>query len=134
MKKIITSESVTEGHPDKVCDKISDKILDTALEQDKNSKMAVECTIKDNVVFIYGEATTNANLNYEEIAKWVLNDIGYEEKFKVITQVSEQSKEINNAVMQEELGAGDQGIMFGYAKFYRKNEKNKFFVDFFKNV
>ena len=115
MKKIITSESVTEGHPDKICDKISDKILDTALEQDKNSKMAVECTIKDNIVFIYGEATTNANLNYEEIVKWVLKDIGYEEEFKVIVQVSEQSKEINNAVMQEELGAGDQGIMFGYA-------------------
>ena len=52
MKRIITSESVTEGHPDKVCDKVSDKILDTALEQDKNSKMAVECTIKDNVIFI----------------------------------------------------------------------------------
>ena len=115
MKIMITSESVTEGHPDKVCDKISDKILDTALEQDENSKMAVECTIKDNIVFIYGEATTNANLKYEEIAKWVLNDIGYEEEFKIITQVSEQSKEINNAVMQEELGAGDQGIMFGYA-------------------
>ena len=115
MKRIITSESVTEGHPDKVCDKISDKILDTALETDKNSKMAVECTIKDNVVFIYGEATTEANLDYESIAKWVLKDIGYEEDFKVIVQVSKQSKEINNAVMQEEIGAGDQGIMFGYA-------------------
>ena len=115
MKRIITSESVTEGHPDKICDKVSDKILDTALEQDKNSKMAVECTIKDNVIFIYGEATTNAILNYEQIAKEVLKDIGYEEEFKVIVQVSKQSKEINNAVEQEELGAGDQGIMFGYA-------------------
>ena len=55
MKKYVTSESVTEGHPDKICDKISDKILDTALEEDKESKMAVECTIKDNMVFIYGE-------------------------------------------------------------------------------
>ena len=63
MKKIITSESVTEGHPDKICDKVSDKILDTALEYDKNSKMAVECTIKDNTIFIYGEATTKANLD-----------------------------------------------------------------------
>jgi len=115
MKRIITSESVTEGHPDKICDKVSDKILDTALEQDKNSKMAVECTIKDNIIFIYGEATTKANLDYENIAKAVLKDIGYEEEFKVITQVSKQSKEINQAVEQEEIGAGDQGIMFGYA-------------------
>lgn len=115
MKRIITSESVTEGHPDKICDKISDKILDTALSQDENSKMAVECTIKDNLVFIYGEATTKAKLDYEAIAKWVLKDIGYEETFKVIVQVSKQSPEINNAVMKNELGAGDQGIMFGYA-------------------
>ena len=115
MKRIITSESVTEGHPDKICDKVSDKILDTALELDKNSKMAVECTIKDNMIFIYGEATTDANLDYENIAKWVLKDIGYEEDFKVIVQVSKQSQEINNAVEKEELGAGDQGIMFGYA-------------------
>lgn len=115
MKRLITSESVTEGHPDKICDKVSDKILDTALEQDKNSKMAVECTIKDNVIFIYGEATTNANLDYENIANQVLKDIGYEEEFKVITQISKQSAEINNAVEQKELAAGDQGIMFGYA-------------------
>lgn len=115
MKKLITSESVTEGHPDKICDKISDKILDTALEFDKNSKMAVECTIKDNLIFIYGEATTKANIDYENIAKWVLKDIGYEGNFKVIVQVSKQSKEINKAVEKDLLGAGDQGIMFGYA-------------------
>ena len=115
MKKFITSESVTEGHPDKICDKVSDKILDTALEQDKNSKMAVECTIKDKLILIYGEATTKAKLEYEKIAKEVLKDIGYEEDFDVIVKVSEQSKEINTAVEQEELGAGDQGIMFGYA-------------------
>ena len=115
MKRIITSESVTEGHPDKICDKVSDKILDTALELDENSKMAVECTIKDNLIFIYGEATTKANLDYETIAKSVLKDIGYEDEFKIIIQVSKQSSEINNAVMQKELGAGDQGIMFGYA-------------------
>ena len=72
MKRIITSESVTEGHPDKICDKISDKILDTALEQDKDSKMAVECTIKDDIIFIYGEATTKAKLDYEKIAKDML--------------------------------------------------------------
>ena len=115
MKKFITSESVTEGHPDKICDKVSDKILDTALEQDKNSKMAVECTIKDDLILIYGEATTKAKLDYESIAKEVLKDIGYEEEFEVITKVSKQSKEINKAVENKELGAGDQGIMFGYA-------------------
>ena len=115
MKKYITSESVTEGHPDKICDKISDKILDIALSQDKNSKMAVECTIKDNLVFIYGECTTKAKLDYEKIAKEVLKDIGYKEDFEVLTKVSKQSKEINNAVCQEQINAGDQGIMFGYA-------------------
>ena len=112
---IFTSESITAGHPDKICDQIADAILDEALRQDKNSKMAVECTIKDNVIFIYGEATTKANLDYENIAKWVLKDIGYEDEFKVIVQVSKQSPEINNAVEKDELGAGDQGIMFGYA-------------------
>ena len=115
MKRIITSESVTEGHPDKICDKVSDKILDTALEQDKDSKMAVECTIKDDIIFIYGEATTKAKLDYEKIAKEVLKDIGYQEEYKVIVKVSKQSKEINKAVCKEEISAGDQGIMFGYA-------------------
>ena len=115
MKKFVTSESVTEGHPDKICDKISDKILDTALEQDENSKMAVECTIKDDLVFIYGECNTKAKLNYQKIAKEVLKEIGYQEKFKVITKISKQSKEINNAVDRVKTKAGDQGIMFGYA-------------------
>ena len=115
MKYYFTSESVTEGHPDKICDKISDKILDTALEQDKNSKMAVETTIKGNLVFIYGEANTKAKLNYEEIASEVLKDIGYNEEFNFIIKVSNQSKEINKSVEKKELAAGDQGIMFGYA-------------------
>ena len=115
MKKYITSESVTEGHPDKICDQISDKILDTALSQDKTSKMAVECTIKDNLIFIYGEATTKAKISYAKIAKQVLKEIGYEEEYEVITKISKQSKEISNAVNREKITAGDQGIMFGYA-------------------
>ena len=115
MKYYFTSESVTEGHPDKICDKIADKILDTAISQDKNSKMAVEATIKDNLILIYGEAKTNAKLNYKEIAKNVVKEIGYEEDFEVITKISEQSSEINNAVQKEKICAGDQGIMFGYA-------------------
>ena len=115
MKKYFTSESVTEGHPDKICDKIADRILDAALEIDKNSKMAVEATIKDDLVLIYGEAKTKANLDYENLAREVLKDIGYQDDFQIITKISEQSAEINNAVEGEEIKAGDQGIMFGYA-------------------
>jgi len=116
MKRFLfTSESVTEGHPDKICDKISDKILDVALSLDKNSKMAVEATIKDNFILIYGEANTTANINYENIALSVLKDIGYSEDFEVLVKVGKQSSEINNAVVKNEICAGDQGIMFGYA-------------------
>ncbi len=115
MKIFVTSESVTEGHPDKICDKISDKILDTALEQDKESKMAVETTIKDDLVFIYGECHTKAKLDYDMIAKTVLKDIGYQEDFHIVTKISEQSNEINKAVDKRKTKAGDQGIMFGYA-------------------
>lgn len=116
MKKyFFTSESVTEGHPDKICDKISDKILDEALSQDRNSHMAIEATIKDNLIFLYGEANTLAKLNYKEIALSVLKDIGYEEEFEVITKISSQSNEINQAVNKEKICAGDQGIVFGYA-------------------
>ena len=115
MKYFFTSEAVCEGHPDKVCDKISDYILDEALRQDKDSKMAVEATIKNNTVIIYGEATTNAKLDYKKLVRDVLDDIGYRDDFEVIELVSEQSKEINKAVCQDEIMAGDQGIMFGYA-------------------
>ena len=115
MKYFLTSEAVTEGHPDKICDKISDRILDEALKVDKESKMAVEATIKDDLILIYGEANTKANLDYERIAKWVLKDIGYTEYYNVIVKVSEQSKEINEKVVDGEIKAGDQGIMFGYA-------------------
>ena len=116
MKYFFTSESVTEGHPDKVCDKIADKFVDEALRQDKTSHMAVEATIKDNLVLVYGEARTNAKLDYSKIAKDVIKEIGYEEDFEVIEKVAQQSPEINTAVSgSDEIGAGDQGIMFGYA-------------------
>ena len=117
MKKryLIVSEAVTEGHPDKVCDKISDKILDSALEIDPDSRMAVEATIKDDLILIYGEANTKANLDYEKIAKFVMKDIGYNEEYNVLVKVSEQSLEINEKVNKERVCAGDQGIMFGYA-------------------
>ncbi|WP_290140566.1 methionine adenosyltransferase [uncultured Dubosiella sp.] len=111
-----TSEAVTAGHPDKICDAISDAILDEALKEDKYSKMAVECTIKDNFLFIYGEENTKACLDYEAIAVEVLKRIGYKEDFDILVKVGKQSNEIFNAVNQNEMiGAGDQGIMFGYA-------------------
>ncbi|MGN1345110.1 MAG: methionine adenosyltransferase [Traorella sp.] len=115
---IFTSESVTEGHPDKVCDMIADSILDAALQQDPESKMAVEATIKDDFVLVYGEANTKAILDYERIAKETIKKIGYEEDYHVLVKVNKQSEEINHAVTyqnNEEIGAGDQGIMFGYA-------------------
>lgn len=114
-KYYFTSESVTEGHPDKICDKISDKILDEALSVDPDSRIAVEATIKDNIVFLYGEATTKAILDYKKIANYVLRDIGYTERFDFIIEISEQSPEINKAVDRGTVCAGDQGIMFGYA-------------------
>lgn len=114
---IFTSESITEGHPDKICDSIADAILDEALRQDPYSNMAVEATIKDDFVLIYGEADTKAHIDYETIAKSVIHKIGYEEDYTVMVKVNKQSSEIHNAVNHQdaEIGAGDQGIMFGYA-------------------
>lgn len=111
-----SSESVTDGHPDKVCDQIADAILDEALRQNQHSKMAVEATIKDNTVVIYGEQTTDATLDYAKIARGVLADIGYTEFFNVILLVGNQSQNIfDKVVLGNEIAAGDQGIMFGYA-------------------
>lgn len=114
---LFTSESITEGHPDKICDQIADSILDAALAQDPCSKMAVECTIKDDFVFIYGEATTQAVIDYEQIALATIKEIGYTEDYHVMVKVDRQSNEINHAVVRDndEMGAGDQGLMFGYA-------------------
>ncbi|QIK70337.1 methionine adenosyltransferase [Erysipelothrix sp. HDW6C] len=111
-----TSESVTDGHPDKMCDQIADAILDAALSEDVHAKMAVEATIKDDFVLVYGEANTTAVLDYAAIAKNVIADIGYTENYEVLVKVNKQSAQINHAVTSEEnVGAGDQGIMFGYA-------------------
>ena len=115
MKKIITSESVNIGHPDKTCDTIADAFLDEALRQDKNAQMAVECAIKDDKVFVYGESTTTAVIDYEKIAKEVLKEIGYKNEFVVIKQISEQSADINQAVKKQELMANDQGMVYGFA-------------------
>lgn len=115
MKKIVTSESVNIGHPDKTCDYIADCFLDEALKQDKFSQMAVECAIKNNKLFIYGEATTSAKLDYEKIALKALREIGYKEDFEIIKEISEQSAELNRAVVKDKLCANDQGLVFGYA-------------------
>lgn len=112
---IFTSESVTEGHPDKVCDLIADSILDEALRQDPDSNMAVEATIKDDFVLVYGEASTKADIDYEKIAKETIKSIGYDEDYTVKTVVNHQSPEIHKAVNRDVVCAGDQGIMFGYA-------------------
>lgn len=114
-KKLFTSESVTSGHPDKVCDLIADSILDEAMRQDPYSHMAVEATIKDDLILVYGEAGTNAVIDYETIAKNVLKEIGYDEEYHVMIKVNKQSSEINAAVAHDSISAGDQGIMFGYA-------------------
>ena len=115
MRKIITSESVNIGHPDKTCDYISDAFLDEALEQDKDSQMAVECAIKNDKLFIYGEATTKAKIDYDNIAKTILKNIGYKNDFKIIKEISNQSPDINQAVVKNELCANDQGMVYGYA-------------------
>lgn len=110
-----TSESVTDGHPDKICDQIADAILDEALRQDKTSKMAVEATIKDDFILVYGEANTRADIDYAAIAKRIIKEIGYNEEYTVMVKVNRQSPEIFTAVDRDVVSAGDQGIMFGYA-------------------
>ena len=114
-KFMFTSEAVTSGHPDKICDLVADSILDEAIRQDPYSHMAVEATIKDDLVLVYGEAGTKANIDYEKIALQTLKDIGYNEEYHVMVKVNKQSSEINSAVAHDEISAGDQGIMFGYA-------------------
>jgi len=130
-KFIFSSESVGEGHPDKVSDYISDSVLDACLEQDPNSRVACETLVKSNCVFLAGEITTNAKLNYEEIVRQAIREIGYtndddvfhaDEVF-VSNILTKQSSDIAQGVDAaaaegkdtEEQGAGDQGIMFGYA-------------------
>jgi S-adenosylmethionine synthetase len=116
--RVITSESVFSGHPDKVCDQISDAILDAIWEQDKNARVAIETAIKDDLVFLFGEITTTAVVNYSQVALNTLKEIGYDEKFVMIEKISKQSPDISIGVTSnenKEQGAGDQGMMFGYA-------------------
>jgi len=125
-KYIFTSESVGEGHPDKICDQVSDAILDAFIEQDKDSRVAVECAVKDNFILIFGEVTSKAKIDLESVARKTIIEAGYDDdKYgfngntcKVEIRVSEQSRDIAQGVNKEgekEQGAGDQGLMFGYA-------------------
>lgn len=113
--KILTSEAVFRGHPDKMCDQISDGILDACLKEDINSRVAIETLIKNHLVVVAGEVTTKANVNYEEVVYDVLKSLGYEdlEDFDIVVEVSKQSPDIALGVDKD--GAGDQGIMYGYA-------------------
>lgn len=113
--KIITSECVFRGHPDKIADQISDRILDECLSQDKNSRVAVETLIKNNLIVLAGEVTTNANVSYKNVALSVLKDLGYGnlEDFEFVIEISKQSPDIALGVDKD--GAGDQGIMYGFA-------------------
>lgn len=135
MKKLFTSESVTEGHPDKMADQISDAILDALLEQDERSRVAIETLLTNGVCIIAGEVTTSAYADMAKIARGVIKDIGYDgcgfhhQTSGVLTAIKEQSSDIAQGVDSfvegkggkivkedlEHLGAGDQGLMFGFA-------------------
>lgn len=132
MVKYITSESVTEGHPDKLCDVISDSLLDAYLQKDGHSRVAIECMVSKNLLVIAGEVTSSAQIDIEQVARKVIISCGYDEEEKgingntcrIIINLQKQSTEIGAAVTGaldgrkkgfQILGAGDQGLMYGYA-------------------
>lgn len=123
---LFTSESVSEGHPDKICDQISDAVLDAILEQDPTARVACECYAKTGMVIVGGEITTSAWVDVEQLTRHVVSDIGYDSSdmgfdwrsCAVISAIGKQSPDIAQGVNRShpaEQGAGDQGIMFGYA-------------------
>ncbi len=125
-KYLFTSESVTEGHPDKICDQISDAVLDALLAQDPRSRVAVECFTTTGLVIVGGEVTTRGYVDVQKITREVLQSIGYTddaygidaEHAGILVSIHEQSADIAQGVTKpsaEEQGAGDQGLMFGYA-------------------
>ncbi len=123
---LFTSESVTEGHPDKICDQVSDSILDEIISQDPDSRVAVEAMTTTGIVFVAGEVTSNARIDAQAVVRTTLKDIGYNglkygfdgNSCSVLTSIHEQSPDISMGVSKNEngiQGAGDQGLMFGYA-------------------
>jgi len=127
-KKLFTSESVSMGHPDKMADQISDAILDAILAQDKNARVACETLLTTGLIMVSGEITTTAQIDYAEVAREAVKEIGYDDAEKgfdyktcaVVSSIHQQSPDISQGVsegkgLHEEQGAGDQGIMFGYA-------------------
>jgi len=123
MKRLFTSESVTEGHPDKICDQISDAILDAMLEQDPNSRVACETTATTGYAMVMGEITTDAYVDIPGVVRKVITEIGFDKSeygydgntCAVLTAIDEQSSDIAMGTNDEVGGAGDQGIMFGFA-------------------
>ena len=126
-KFLFTSEQISDGHPDKMCDYISDSILDACLTIDQKARVAVETLVKNNTVVVAGELTLNGNIDIDKVVRNAVKDIGYEDAetgfdyktCNIINYISKQSSEIANAVHEnkkpEEIGAGDQGLMIGYA-------------------
>jgi S-adenosylmethionine synthetase len=124
---LFTSESVTGGHPDKLCDYISDSVLDACLEKDPDSKVACESACKSNMFMVFGEISSKAQISYEQIVRQAVKDTGYDALDKgadfktatVIVHIEQQSQEIAESVhlnkKEEDVGAGDQGLMIGYA-------------------
>ena len=133
MRYFFTSESVTEGHPDKVCDQISDAVLDAVLSEDENSRVAIECCATTGMVLVMGELSTNCYVDISKIVRNTVKDIGYTHgqgfsynSLAVITAIHGQSADIALGVdasmerkaggdIADQIGAGDQGMMFGYA-------------------